>query len=318
MPDIGQRMQSLIAIPTYQRAHQIVRAVEAAFAQSQHDATIVVVDDGSTDDTQAACARWFGHPRFSYIRLARNLGTAAAKNVALALFAFDAITFHDSDDIPHVDKLLRQQRTLCRTGLVAAECAPWHLAGGGQTPESPATLDLVLSAHRFVSADGRAARIARTLSLVEDFFPNLQFSAGPPGDWVLINSGLFRRDLFSRIGGYADSVEEDRDLRNRALMAGAHVWFIDDVLLDKYEQPDSLTAADATGYASARRRDDRGAVWQRIADWRPGTSPPPVPIDLDGLEIAFASLSLRPAVATDIALTPATRARLETIVARLA
>ena len=311
-------MQSLIAIPTYQRAHQIVRAVEAALAQSQHDVGVVVIDDGSTDETQAACAQWFGHPRFGYIKLDRNLGTAAAKNVALALLAFDAITFHDSDDIPHIDKLLRQQRTLARSGLVAADCAPWHLAGGDQVADAPAELDLVLTAHRFVSADGRAARIARTLSLVEDFFPNLQFSAGPPGDWVLINSGLFRRHLFTRIGGYAESVEEDRDLRNRALMAGAHIWFIDDVLLDKYEQPDSLTAATATGYASARRRDDRAALWQRVADWRPGTSPAPVPIDLADMGIAFASLPKPLVVATDIALTPATRVRLDAIVAGLA
>lgn len=311
-------MQSLIAIPTYQRAHQIVRAVEAALAQSQHDVGVVVIDDGSTDETQAACAQWFGHPRFGYIKLDRNLGTAAAKNVALALLAFDAITFHDSDDIPHIDKLLRQQRTLARSGLVAADCAPWHLAGGDQIADAPAELDLVLTAHRFVSADGRAARIARTLSLVEDFFPNLQFSAGPPGDWVLINSGLFRRHLFTRIGGYAESVEEDRDLRNRALMAGAHIWFIDDVLLDKYEQPDSLTAATATGYASARRRDDRAALWQRVADWRPGTSPAPAPIDLADMGIAFASLPKPLVVATDIALTPATRVRLDAIVAGLA
>ena len=311
-------MQSLIAIPTYQRAHQIVRAVEAALAQSQHDVGVVVINDGSTDETQAACAQWFGHPRFGYIKLDRNLGTAAAKNVALALLAFDAITFHDSDDIPHIDKLLRQQRTLARSGLVAADCAPWHLAGGDQVADAPAEFDLVLTAHRFVSADGRAARIARTLSLVEDFFPNLQFSAGPPGDWVLINSGLFRRHLFTRIGGYAESVEEDRDLRNRALMAGAHIWFIDDVLLDKYEQPDSLTAATATGYASARRRDDRAALWQRVADWRPGTSPAPAPIDLADMGIAFASLPKPLVVATDIALTPATRVRLDAIVAGLA
>ena len=87
-------MQSLIAIPTYQRAHQIVRAVEAALAQSQHDVSVVVIDDGSTDATEAACARWFGHPRFGYLKLERNMGTAAAKNVALALLPFDEGLYH--------------------------------------------------------------------------------------------------------------------------------------------------------------------------------------------------------------------------------
>jgi glycosyltransferase involved in cell wall biosynthesis len=311
-------MQSLIAIPTYQRAHQIGRAVEAGLAQSQHDGAVAVIDDGSTDDTQPVCSAWFDHPRFVYIRLDRNVGTALAKNAALALLPFGAITFHDSDDLPHRDKLLRQQRTLLRGDLAADPCIPWHLTGGGQTPGGSADIDIVLTAHEFLSADGRSARIARTLSLVDDFFPNLQFAAGPLGDWVLINSGLFRRSLFTRIGGYSDSVEEDRELRNRAIMAGANIWFIDDVLLAKYDQPDSLTAAGDTGYFSGRRLRDREAVWQAIADWRPGTPPAAVPIDTGGAGIAFASRPDRLAVADDLPMTEAARESLTSSIAALA
>jgi glycosyltransferase involved in cell wall biosynthesis len=311
-------MQSLIAIPTYQRAHQIGRAVEAALAQSQHDTTVAVIDDGSTDDTPHVCSAWFDHPRFVYIRLDRNVGTALAKNAALALLPFGAITFHDSDDIPHRDKLLRQQRTLLRGDLAADPCIPWHLTGGGQVPGQSAAIDIVLTAHEFLSADGRSARIARTLSLLDDFFPNLQFAAGPLGDWVLINSGLFRRSLFARIGGYSDSVEEDRELRNRAIMAGANIWFIDDVLLAKYDQPDSLTAAGDTGYFSGRRLRDREAVWQAIADWRPGTPPPAVPIDTGGAGVAFASRPDRLAVADDLPMTEAARESLTSSIAALA
>lgn len=300
-------MQSLIVIPTFQRAHQIGRAIEAALAQSQDDVQVAVIDDGSTDDTQTACSRWFEHGRFNYIRLGGNLGTAAAKNAALALLPFDAITFHDSDDIPHRDKVLRQQRTMERADLGADPCIPWHLTGGDQRPGEQAMLDIVLSAHEFLSANGDSSRIARTLSLVDDFFPNLQFAAGPLGDWVLINSGLFRRTLFTRIGGYRDSVEEDRELRNRALMAGANVWFIDEVLLAKYEQSDSLTATGDTGYFSDRRKDDRAQVWDAIAAWRPGVAPPVVPIDLRDVGIAFASEPSRLAVVSDISLTEPTR-----------
>lgn len=311
-------MRSLIAIPTYQRAHQIGRAVEAALGQSQDDVTVAVIDDGSTDATEDACRRWFGHPRFVYIRPGGNLGTAGAKNVALALVPFDAITFHDSDDIPHRDKVLRQQRTLLREDLRADPCLPWRLTGAGQPPGGVAQLDAVLSAHEFLAADGSRARIARTLSLVDDFFPNLQFAAGPLGDWVLINSGLFRRALFARIGGYRDSVEEDRELRNRALMAGANVWFVDEVLLSKYDQPDSLTAAGATGYFSDRRARDRADVWAAVAAWRPGAAPDPVAIDLPDVGLASVSAPARLAVAADIPLAPATRAWLEAAVARLA
>ncbi|MEO5866004.1 MAG: glycosyltransferase [Sphingomonas sp.] len=311
-------MQSLIVIPTYQRAHQIGPAVEAALGQSQDDVKVAVIDDGSNDDTQAACERWFDHNRFNYLRLGGNLGTAAAKNAALALLPFDAITFHDSDDIPHRDKVLRQQRTMERTDLGADPCIPWHLTGGNQEPGGQAMLDIVLSAHEFLSADGHTSRVARTLSLVDDFFPNLQFAAGPLGDWVLINSGLFRRGLFERIGGYRDSVEEDRELRNRALMAGANVWFIDDVLLSKYEQADSLTATGDTGYFSGRRKDDRAQVWDGIANWRPGTAPPAVPIDLPDVGLAFASAPTLLAVTSDIPVAEATRAWLERALSDLA
>jgi glycosyltransferase involved in cell wall biosynthesis len=311
-------MRSLIAIPTYQRAHQIGRAIDAALTQSQDDVTVAVIDDGSTDATEQACREWFDNPRFVYVRPGHNLGTAGAKNVALALVPFDAITFHDSDDIPHRDKVLRQQRTLARNDLGADPCLPWALTGAGQPESGIAQLDIVLSAHEFLAADGSRARIARTLSLVDDFFPNLQFGAGPLGDWVLINSGLFRRDLFARIGGYHDSVEEDRELRNRALMAGANIWFIDDVLLSKYDQPDSLTATGATGYFSERRARDRTEVWEAVAAWRPGTAPQPVAIDLPDVGLAFVSAPERLAVASDILLTPATRGWLKRALAAAA
>lgn len=298
-------MRVAAVIPTFNRAPLIGAAVEASLAQTHHDTLVVVVDDGSGDDTRAAVAGYFAHPRFVYVALGRNGGTAAAKNVALALTPCEAISFHDSDDRPHPDKLLRQARTLARTDLSADPCLPWQLAGP-QTPGGTARLDLVLTAHRLVRADGSSDRIARTLSLLDDFFPNLQFGAGPLGDWVLINSGLFRRSLFERIGGFRDSVEEDRDIRNRALMAGANVWFIDDVLLDKYEQPDSLTAEAATGYRSERRIADREAVWETIARWKAGGGWDPVPVDIPPLGIDFISAPERLAVQRAVPMTDAT------------
>lgn len=310
-------MPSLIVIPTYNRAHQIGRAVAAALDQSQDDVQVAVIDDGSIDDTRAACQSWFDHPRFVYIGLGGNLGTAAAKNAALALLPFDAVTFHDSDDIPHRDKLLRQQRTLERPDLVADPCLPWHINGDAQVPGDAAVLDIVLTAHSFLAADGSVARIARTLSLVDDFFPNLQFAAGPLGDWVLINSGLFRRYLFTRIGGYSDSVEEDRELRNRAIMAGANIWFLDDVLMTKYDQTDSLTAHTATGYHSDRRRADREHVWQAVRDWRSGKSFAPVAIELRDVGLGFVSRPDALAVSSDIAMTDATHGWLQCSVAEL-
>ena len=300
-------MPSLIVIPTFNRAHQIGRAIEASLRQSQHDVEVLVVDDASTDDTRGACSAFFDNPRFGYIQLGANVGTASAKNVGMALAAFDAVTFHDSDDLPHPDKLIRQERTLWRADLAADPCLPWGFTGGRQAPAAPAAIDIVLCAHAFIRADGSTARISRTLSLVDDFFPNLQFAAGPLGDWVLINSGLFRRDLLRRIGGFRDSVEEDRELRNRSLMFGANVWFLDEVLLTKYDQPDSLTAQAATGYRSAKRAEDRKAVWEAIRSWRSGGAPQPAPIAIPDAGLAFASSPQRLEVAADLPMADDTR-----------
>lgn len=310
-------MRCLIAIPTYNRAGQIGRAIAAALDQSHDDVQVAVIDDGSADETRAVCAAWFDHPQFVYLALGANLGTAGAKNLALALLPFDAVTFHDSDDIPHRDKVLRQARTLSRSDLIADACLPWQHAGSVQAPGKPTALDIVLTAHRFLSTDGRSVRIARTLSLVDDFFPQLQFGAGPLGDWVLINSGLFRRGLLARIGGYRESIEEDRDLRNRAIMAGANIWFIDDVLLTKIDSADSLTNEAATGYHSARRLADRAAVWQAMADWRAGQPAAPLPIDLRDVGLAFVSRPERLQISEDIPIAPATRSWLETAAAGL-
>ncbi len=299
-------MQSLIVIPTYNRAHQIERAITAALGQSQDNVTVAVINDGSIDATRAACEPWFDNPRFIYVALGANVGTAGVKNLALALLHFDAVTFHDSDDIPHRDKLLRQQRTLERCDLVADPCLPWTVAGALQAAGAAAHIDIALTAHQFLSADGNSLRIARTLSLVDDFFPNLQFNTGPLGDWVLINSGLFRRSLFSRIGGYIDSVEEDRELRNRALMHGANVWFINEVLLTKYEQADSLTAQAATGYRSQQRERDRAQVWDAVGEWRAGKLPAAVPIHIDDVGLRFVSAPEKLCVATDILLSDMT------------
>ncbi len=279
-------MRCRIAIPTFNRADLLPRAVRSALGQS-HDCEVMVVDDGSTDATTAAIAPFLGDPRFVYVRLAANVGTATAKNVAIALGDYDAITFHDSDDIADRDKLLRQATVLGLGTVIAHPILNWSMAA--QTPDAPLTIGVALQHHILLGADGSRRHIGRGLSLVDDFFPQLQMNAGPLGDWILINPGLFRRAVFTRAGGFENCVEEDRELRNRLLMHGEVMWLIDEPLLTKIEVDDSLTVASDTAYASPRRRRDRALVWERAAAWRSGGTPPVVPIDLSGVRIASIS-----------------------------
>lgn len=289
MSDIRSDPRVDIIIPTYNRAHLIEGAVRAALEQSWWNRLVTVIDDASTDATEVVLRPYFDRPDFNYIRLERNLGTAGAKNAALLLTGASAVTFHDSDDIPHRDKVLRQMRVLNRRDISADDCLNWEMVG--RRPGGQLNVDAVLTHHALVLPDGRQVEIRRTLSLVDDIFPNLQMGADLPGDWTHVNSGLFRQDVFARFGGFEDCIEEDREFRNRLILNGAVVWVIPELLLTKIETADSLTQSAASDYNSARRRADRSLVWAKVAEWRRTGKVSSVPIDLPHLGVGFVSNS---------------------------
>lgn len=299
-----------IIIPTYNRAHLIDSAIRAALDQSWWNIRVTVIDDASTDVTAQAVAPYLEHQKFNYVRLARNVGTAQAKNVGLLLTDGDAVTFHDSDDIPHRDKVLHQVRVLTAQDVRANECLNWRLAGkqGGQKLEVSA----VLTHHELILPDGRRVEIRRDLSLLDDVFPNLQMGSQVPGEWTHINSGLFRTDVFRRLGGFEDCIEEDREFRNRLILNGEVIWIVPELLLTKIETPDSLTQSAVSDYDSARRRADRIRVWQKVDTWRENGRVDPVPVDIPELVIDRVS---RPGALhrRDIPVTEATVALVDNI-----
>lgn len=276
-----------IIIPTHNRAHLIDNAVRAALDQSWWNAHVTVLDDGSTDPTQDRLARHFDNPRFSYIRLARNTGTAQAKNAGLLLTGGDAVTFHDSDDIAHRDKVLHQVRVLSQPGIGADECLNWRMVG--HEPDTILQVGAALVQHEVILPDGRRVAIRRDLSLFDDVFPNLQMGGQVPGAWTHINSGLFRQELLARNGGFAACIEEDREFRNRLMFNGEIIWIVQELLLTKIETPDSLTQSQDTDYVSVRRRTDRARVWDKVRQWRTEGRVDPVKIDMPDLELAFVS-----------------------------
>lgn len=94
-----------VIVPTHNRSRFVVEAVRSLLDQSYPSVEIVVVDDGSTDDTQAALA-----PFADRIRLItqENAGPAAARNKGIAAASGEIVTFLDSDDLFLPDTLSRQ------------------------------------------------------------------------------------------------------------------------------------------------------------------------------------------------------------------
>jgi len=302
-----------IIIPTFNRAHSIGIAVRAALEQSWWNTRVTVIDDGGTDETQAGLSQHFDHPAFTYIKLARNVGTAQAKNAGMLLTNAGAVTFHDSDDIPHRDKILHQARILSQPEIGAHECLNWRMVG--HEPGSILQVGVALVQHELILPDGRRVPIRRDLSLFDDVFPNMQMGSQVPGEWTHINSGLFRHEVLARNGGFAPCIEEDREFRNRLIFNGEIVWIVPELLLTKIEMADSLTQSKETDYDSDRRKFDRAMVWEKVRQWRMEGRVDPVPVDLPDLDVAFVSNpdNLR---ARDMPMTEATRTAVAQCIAR--
>ncbi|MBY3167864.1 glycosyltransferase family 2 protein [Rhizobium laguerreae] len=95
-----------VIIPTYNRARFIREAIESVFSQTYRDFELIVIDDGSTDET-AKIVRALVDNRLNFIRQ-ENRGRSAARNRAIALARGRYIAFLDSDDMYLPDKLAQQ------------------------------------------------------------------------------------------------------------------------------------------------------------------------------------------------------------------
>ena len=94
-----------VVIPTYNHARFVTQAIESALAQTHPAEEIIVVDDGSTDDTTRVLEAYSG-----CVRVVRqpNQGVARARNAGASLATGDLLAFLDADDVWLATKLERQ------------------------------------------------------------------------------------------------------------------------------------------------------------------------------------------------------------------
>jgi glycosyltransferase involved in cell wall biosynthesis len=95
-----------VIIPTYNSGWSLQPAIESVLSQTFHDFEIIVVDDGSTDDTQLRLQR-FTDPRLKFI-YKKNAGRAEARNSGIAVATGDWLAFLDADDLWLPCKLEKQ------------------------------------------------------------------------------------------------------------------------------------------------------------------------------------------------------------------
>ena len=97
--------QISVIIPVYNRSSFIKRAIDSVLKQSLKNFELIVVDDGSSDDTPKILKRYKDSIKIITIK---NSGVSTARNVGIKASSYEWICFLDSDDIWHEDKLKMQ------------------------------------------------------------------------------------------------------------------------------------------------------------------------------------------------------------------
>jgi cellulose synthase/poly-beta-1,6-N-acetylglucosamine synthase-like glycosyltransferase len=126
-----------VVIPTYNYGCYLRRAVESALAQIYPPFEIIVVDDGSTDDTRAVASSFGAQVRYIF---QHNRGISCARNTGIGAATGDWIAFLDADDWWLPEKLQRQAEALAHdTEAALVYTAAWKVRPDGSQEYCPAT-----------------------------------------------------------------------------------------------------------------------------------------------------------------------------------
>ena len=170
-----------VVIPAYERAALLPRALASVAAQTSPAAEVIVVDDGSADDSAAVAERLGAR----VIRHERNRGVSAARNTALVAASGEWVAFLDTDDewLPHhLDGLWARRDA----HVAVAHTAVWVERAGRD--------------HHAYGLAGRRPRVLRTPAplAADNFIP--------------LSASLVRRDAVRRAGGFDSALTHAEDL----------------------------------------------------------------------------------------------------------
>lgn len=207
-----------VIIPTYNRGALIKSSIESVEKQTFQDFEIIVVDDGSTDDTEQVIAE-LGQHRIRYIRHDKNRGANVARNTGIQEAKGEYIAFQDSDDTWHPKKLAKQVDACNTSGADVAFCAFNRVISGKKTYIPKPGYKLKVGYHNFYASLLRGSFIScQTLfirrplllevGMFDEELPRLQ-------DWELClrlsenHSFVFLSEPLVEVEIRADSISTD-------------------------------------------------------------------------------------------------------------
>lgn len=217
-----------VVIPTYNRAATIERAVHSVLLQEPAVLEVIVVDDGSTDNTKEIVGKLSAeHPRVRYV-LIENSGACAARNYGVSLARGDLLAFQDSDDewSPQKVEVQLKQRALAGPSLITSR----HLVHFESTKTEV----------RPVQSLG-GSNLRRSLLLDNS---------------ISTQTILIDRSIMGRTAGFDPKLKrlQDWDLCLQILaLKSVPIVMVEDILVNVYRQNDSITVNTPAYYTSLAR-----------------------------------------------------------------
>jgi len=206
-----------VIIPTYNASRYVTEAVDSVLNQDYDNCEIIVVDDGSTDDTREALRKYEGKIRYIY---QENGGPAKARNTGIISSQGDYIAFLDADDLWLPGKLRKQIDFLHRHSQYAMVYTDMkHVVEGKIVHESY----LKERNYRYVSSGFIYENLLRECFI---FTPTVIVERE-----CLEKVGLFREDL---------RISEDYDLWLR-IADEYEIGFLDEPLVIRNRHESNLT-----------------------------------------------------------------------------
>jgi len=230
-------------IPSHNCAAFVGEAIRSVLSQSRQVHELIVIDDGSTDDT-ASVVRRFGEALI-YIRT-DNQGVAAARNAGLTRATGDCVAFLDADDAWYPRKLELQTRVLEAHPPVQAVCSDFDLVDHtGALVQERFVKDKyrVFRAHGVDWPDVFPERLTVTGGGGEvDVFFGDAFPVLFRGNFVNTSSMLIRRAAIDAAGRFTATrlTQEDYELWLKLALRGP-MAYVDGPLLFFRRRPDQLT-----------------------------------------------------------------------------
>lgn len=189
-----------VIIPTYNRAGYLCQAIDSVLSQTFRDFELIVVDDGSVDDTKKLLERYGDKIKFFY---QENKGVGAARNLGIVKARGEYLAFLDSDDYWFENKLQYEMDIIKQSKACFVHCSAFVELNAGQT------------------------------KLIKPTLPARKFEDLLRSNGIVTSSVILHKNCIEKVGLFDESLKiaEDYEFWLRILYLGNIALYLDKTLL---------------------------------------------------------------------------------------